>query len=577
MRELWPWLRLLAAQRWRLALGLVLMLLAGLAGIGLLALSGWFITAAALAGLLLAAGGRPALDIYLPGGGIRAFALLRTVARYGERLWNHDLVLRLLAQLRGRLFAHSARLDVSQLARFRSAELLQRVTADVDALDALWLRALAPLLVGLLGVLAVSLLLALFAPWLGLGIGAGLLLAFALLLLNGWRQGGRDGAAVGAAGERLRQRLLEGLHGLAELRALGVIDEWRARAERLGSRALRAQARLARRSVWTEQLAQALVQLAMLAALLGGLLLYRDGLLGAPVAVLMGLAVLGLGELLAPLPGAVRALGQARRAARRLNALLARPAEAGADAGPPDASAVPASAPTRQAATARQAAPNLDLIDVTLRRDPVRPAVLDGISLHIAAGERVALIGRSGAGKSSVADLCAGLIAPTTGTVNRNAAPLSAMPPDACLAGLAYLTQRSDLFAGSLADNLRIARADADDDALWAALTVSGLDGFVHRLPDGLATWIGEGGARLSGGQARRLALARVVLKNAPLVLLDEPLSGLDAATAAVVAERLQHWLRGRTALMLAHDIQALPSADRVLRLDDARIIAIDD
>ncbi|MDZ7809471.1 MAG: ABC transporter transmembrane domain-containing protein [Arhodomonas sp.] len=199
------------------------------AGTGLLALSGWFITATAVAAALWAAGGAASLDIYVPGAGIRTFALTRTVARYLERLYNHDTVLRLLAELRTAVFARLSRLDPATLARFRTATLLNRLTADVDALDALYLRILAPPLVALAAVALLGLLMAVFAPLIALSVSLVLLaLWFVVNTLAGWGSTAVNRRLADAT-EALRVGVVEQVDGLAELLAFGTVAGQRRR------------------------------------------------------------------------------------------------------------------------------------------------------------------------------------------------------------------------------------------------------------------------------------------------------------------------------------------------------------
>lgn len=550
MAELGPWLALLAARRGRLALGLLLMLVTVAAAVGLLGLAGWFITATAVA----AAAGL-ALDVYVPGAGIRTFAVVRTVARYAERVYNHDTVLRLLADLRAAVFARLARLDPAALGRLRSADVLTRLTADIDALDNLYLRVAGPPLVALAAIAAVGALLAVLAPPAALPVVGLLLLTGALALRAGGRAGAGPGGRVAVRAEALRQRLVDMAQGLGELAAFGALAGHRARTGAVAARLVADQARLARRAALGEAAATAGVHLAAVLALGIGVALFDAGTIGGPVLVLLPLAVLGLGEALGPVPGAFVQLGHTRAAARRLGRQLAAPvADAAADAPAPVAS-------------------DLAVERVTFRHAPAADPVLDGASFRLDAGETLAVIGASGSGKSTLADLCAGLLVPERGHVRLGGAAVAGMAPGARCRHLAYLTQRTELFDDSVGANLRLACPHADDAALWAALGVAGLEAFVGALPEGLETPVGESGVRLSGGQTRRLALARVVLADTPVVLLDEPLSGLDRATAADVARRLQAWLAGRTAVLLAHAPEALPRADRVLRAGQGGLV----
>ncbi len=552
MNELRPYLRLLAAYRGRILLGSALMLATVAAGVGLLALSGWFITATGVVALLLAAGTQARLEVFLPGAGIRFFALARTVARYFERVQNHDVVLRLLADLRTHVFARLIPLDPATLARFRGALVLNRLTADIDALDSLYLRCLAPPLVGLLAILGVTLLLGLFAPLAGLLTGGLLLVLVVGITVTVASPGAALGERIAQHSERARIHIVDLVRGLAELRAFGVTDRQRAAIDDETGKQTSTQARSARLAAGGEALAGLAVHYGVALSLLLAVWFHAEGHVSGPVAALMPLAVLALAEGLAPVPGGLLQLGRSRAAARRLNEQV--------DVEPAiKEPAVP---------TSPRSGTDLRIERVTVRYTAAADAALQDFSLVIAPGERVAVIGRSGCGKSTLADLCARLVEPERGQVRLGGVDIAHLRLGDLHGRIGYLTQRSEIFADTIAANLRLARPDATEAALWDALERVCLADFVDSLGDGLATWVGENGMRLSGGQARRLALARVVLRDAPIALLDEPLAGLDRETAREMNARLEPWLAARTTLLLGHERAALPSADRVIALE---------
>ncbi|MBZ9556930.1 MULTISPECIES: thiol reductant ABC exporter subunit CydC [unclassified Modicisalibacter] len=552
-----PWLTRLGRRRRRLWLGAALMLLTAVSGIGLLALSGWFITATALTGALIAAGVAASIDVYVPGGGIRAFAISRTVARYAERLYNHDTVLRVLADLRRDAFAVLTRLDGRELARLRASEWLNRLTADIDTLDGLYLRLLAPPLVALLAALGVGVLLGVFVPIAALAVTLLLLALWAWLVIGQARLGMAPGQRRVATQDRLRSRIIELLEGLAELRGHGALDDYRRRLG-LETRALYAdQRRLASRQALGSALAGLGVSAAAVLALWLGARAYEAQRIGGAVMVMLPLAVLALNEVFGALPTAFTPLGGTRAAARRLNALEARQ---GGIAAPGTPQPLP------------DGRPGIALQAVTLHYPGAPVPALDDVSLAITPGERLALLGASGAGKSSIGQLLVRQLDPTAGTLRFNGVDLRRVAPARLRRRIGYLTQRSELFQASLADNLRLADAQVDEAALWRALEIVELADWAAALPVGLETWVGESGRRLSGGQARRLALARVLLTRAELVILDEPFTGVDAATAARIAARLDAWLEGRTVLYLAHDDAWLPGVTRTLTLREGQL-----
>lgn len=555
MRELLPYLRLLRRQRGRLALGAALMFATAAAGIGLLALAGWFITATAITGALLAAGAAASLEIYVPGGGIRAFAVTRTVARYLERLQNHDAVLRLLADLRRRTFARLARLDPGTLARLRGGELLTRLTTDIDRLDGLYLRGLAPPLVAALALALTTALLALGDGGVALAASAALALSGAAITLAAWRHGRYLTERLAATGGALRAGVVDHLRGLAELLAFGSAGRHRATLDALDAEYRADDTGLARGIALGEAVLHGAVQLTAVGVLLAALALHGVGELSAALAVMMALAVLALLEPLGVLPGAGLQLARARAAARRLDAEAERPP------------AIRAPAEPRPLPTAR----DLRLDGVTVERG-AGARVLSGLALTLAEGEQVAVLGASGSGKSTLAQLLGRQLDPAAGRVRLGGTDLRDLDPDTLYPAIGYLTQHTDLFAGSIADNLRLAAPRAGDGTLWRVLEALDLAGFVAGLDQRLDTWVGEAGVQLSGGQARRVALGRLLLRDPVLVILDEPLSGLDGDTARHVAATLQRWLDGRTAVLLAHGPEALPSVPRYLHLHGGRL-----
>ncbi|MCG6659645.1 thiol reductant ABC exporter subunit CydC [Halomonas campisalis] len=556
-----PWFKLLGRRRTRLAVGAALMGLTLLSAIGLLALSGWFITATGLTGLLLAAGVAVSLEVYVPGGGIRLFAVSRTLSRYLERLYNHDTVLRLLADLRARLFAALSGLDGHALSRRRASDWLNRLTADIDTLDSLYLRLLAPAVVGLLALLGLAAFLALWSPTVGLASGAWLLLGWLWVTLGQARLGMAASRRQVDDLEALRARLIEQLQGLAELEAYGGLAEHRRRLATIEARLYRDQRRLGALVALGNALAGLFVGGGALLALWLAAGAWEAGRLSGPLMVMMPLAMLAMSEALAALPAAFTWLGATRGAAERLNALEARSREPVAA----DARTAPPPGPLSVALSA-----------VTLRYPGALTPALSELSFTLAPGERLALCGASGAGKSSVAGLLLRQLLPDAGRITLGGQALGDWPEAALRERVTALTQRSDLFDDSLAANLRLAAPEAGDGELWQALAWVELDGWADSLPAGLATRVGEGGRQLSGGQARRLALARLWLRDPDLVLLDEPFAGLDAETVAALAPRLDAWLTGRSVIYLVHQLGVgpfdPPGVERQLTLVEGRL-----
>lgn len=535
----WALLRALDAMagRRRWLGGAVLAALTVLMGMALLGLSGWFITATALAGLV--PGAALVFDVFMPSAGIRLLAVGRTGARYAERLATHDATLAVLAALREKLFLHWSGPRAARLLRLRPARLLQRITADVDALDSLYLRLLVPGVAALGAALLAGLAFGLMCWWLGL-------LALVWLLLAGWGIALWHGlrtrqAAVrqSLALEALRLQAVDLLAGQTELLMAGRLPAQVAGVLACDARAAVADERLFCAEARAAQAYGMAGALTLSAALLAMGWLVERQRIGVPVAALGILLALSAMEPFAALRRGAAQAGRTWLAMRRLGAAVV------AEAGAPAAAAVP------DAGLAVQ----LDRVCVA---HPGQAAVLGPVDLHIRPGERVALIGASGAGKSS-------LLAAIAGELPAAAGRAAAWP-------CSSMTQRTELFQDSLRDNLRLAAAEADDAALWRALEAAGLARDVMAMPQGLDTALGEGGLGLSGGQARRLALARLLLQPARCWLLDEPTEGLDAATAGDVLRRLAQAARGCTLVLATHWQREARLADRVLWLEGGRI-----
>ncbi|MFW2133637.1 amino acid ABC transporter ATP-binding/permease protein, partial [Ectothiorhodospira haloalkaliphila] len=309
-------------------------------------------------------------------------------------------------------------------------------------------------------------------------------------------------------------------------------------------------------------LGDALAMLAGLAAVWLALWLgigwLATGQAGAPIVVLVILATLGLSEALGMLPGAYQRVGQIRSAARRLlDVANTRPALE-----EPKTPVAPASCE------------GLQLRQVVLRYGEQGPPVLQGIDLDVNTGETVLITGASGAGKTSILSVALRLVAPQEGEARVAGVPVQDMSYQDLYSQLGALTQETVLFADTMANNLRLARPEATEEQLHQALFIAGLDDFVQTLGQGLDTQVGEGGALLSGGQARRLALARLILRDPPLVILDEPFRGLDPATIIRLRERMAPWLAQRAALVIAHEEATAPMADRHYRLERGQLQA---
>ena len=553
MTTLRPFLRLYRRHFWRLALGIVLAIVTLLASVGLLTLSGWFLAASSLAG----AAGLYSFNYMLPAAGVRGAAIIRTVARYFERLVSHDGTFRVLQHLRVFTFSRLLPLSPAGLARFRQGDLLNRFVADVDTLDHLYLRIISPFVGALTVIIVVTVGLSWLDRALALTLGSIMLLTLLLLPPLFYRIGRPAGETITAQRARYRLQLTGWLQAQAELALYGGVEASRARLDETEARWQRAQ----RRQASLTGLSQALLLL-ISGATVTLLLWLSAGGVGqwSPPGALIALFVfcaLAAFEALAPVGAAFLHLGQVFASASRIQQIIGQP------------SGVRFSEKQPVSSAARGA---LAVIDVSFSYPNAVTPALRHLSLRVQPGETVALLGPTGCGKTTLLQLLTRAWDPQAGEIHLGQQPLSKWSEPALRAEISVVSQRVHLFNQTLRDNLLLAAPDSSDDALRAVLAQVGLEKLLSG-EQGLNAWLGEGGRQLSGGELRRLAIARALLHNSPLMLLDEPTEGLDAETEKHILALLARVTANKTVIMVTHRLQGLSDVDRIYVMDDGEII----
>ncbi len=559
MRELIRLLRLYRPYGLWMAGGVALGLATMLANFGLLALAGWFLASAAAVGLAGYAA-QNAFNFFTPAAGVRFFATVRVLARYASRLVDHEATFRQVAALRVFLFARLVPLAPLGLVD-RGGDLLGRLVADVERLSDFYPRVLVPVLVAAIASLAMALTFGLIAPAAGLALYLLLLLAGVAVPLIGLGAAAKPGRKIVALEAGLRADVVDTVQGMADLLTYGAAPAMAARIEGRDAALIAGQRRMRSIAASGAAASTLLANVAMAAMLLIGIPLLRAGLVSGPELALFVLGALGAFEAVAPLSQALPLLAPIRESTRRVFEIADRPA------------------PVRDpgASPPRPGRLDLELRGIRLCYNaadkPERIWALNGLDLSIPQGSRMMLLGRSGAGKTSIANLLLRFAEYQEGSALLGGIELHDIRGDDVRSLFTVVSQRTFLFHGTIRDNLLLARPGATDPMLWQALEAAQLAAFVRAAPEGLDTQVGEAGARISGGEARRVALARAVLRDTPWLILDEPTEGLDPVTAAALRGALEAVMAGRTVLWITHRLEAISEADRVAVLEAGRVV----
>ncbi|TCC30748.1 thiol reductant ABC exporter subunit CydC [Kribbella speibonae] len=535
----------------RLIAAAVLGVLAMTCSIGLMATSAWLISRAAEH--------PPVLYLTVTIVAVRAFGIGRGVLWYAERLVGHDAAFRVLGRTRVQAWIDLDRAAPAGLGGSRAGDLLTRVTQDVDAIQDLLVRALLPIAISLLtGIATVALLTA-------------LLPAAGVVLLVGLAAAGLGAPAasllLSARAERrfapVRSTLTTGVHelltGLADLTAYGATDQRLHQIRRQDARLTG----ILRRSAFSTGVGAAITNTALACTVTGEILVgvpaVRDGRLAGVVLAVLILTPLAAFELVTPLPAAARHLIRGRQAADRLRALADLPAPSVAwDTEP---------APPGHQTTAPAEAGVLSVRQLTVRWPGAADPALAGIDLDLRPGQRVGLIGPSGSGKSTLAATVMGFLTPESGRVTFGGMDLAALDEASYRRQVVLCGQDDHVFDATVRENLLIGKPDATDEQLLDVLDQVRLGAWVRRQPDGLATTVGERGARISGGERQRLVLARALLADPAVLVLDEPTAHLDGPTADDLIHDITRATEGRTTLLITHRHRDLEAVDDVLDL----------
>ena len=489
---------------------------------------------------------------------VRFLALARPLARYLDRLASHDLALRALGRIRASVYERIEPLAPAELDAFRRGDLVSRLVADVDELQGLYLRGLAPSFVGVVVSVACVATVAFVLPAAAVVLALGLALGGVAVPLLAGRLGRRVGRRQAPARGELNAELVELLRGAPELVAYGREDDALARV-RAADREL---VRLGRRDALVAGLADSLsvlvAGLTTAGVLAAAVVAHDAGSLDRVLVAALALLALSSFDAVTPLPGAARELLATLASGRRVLELTEREPRV---ADPPE----PAAPPRGQVTVA--------LEGVTAAYPSGETPALDAFDLQLDPGSRLALVGPSGAGKTTVTNLLLRFLDPQAGRVTLDGVDIRGLRQEDVRRTFALAGQEAHVFDSTIRENLRLARPDATDDQLHDALSRARLDAWVETLPDGLDTHVGEEGAELSGGQRQRLVVARALLSEARVLILDEPTAHLDGPTAEALVADVLEAADDRSVLLITHRPEGLDLVDRVIRLDDVAAV----
>ena len=537
--------RLVSPRRGQLIFSIVLGAGAILAAVGLLAVAGVLISKAALRPEILT------LTIFTVG--VRGLAMARAILRYCERLVSHDLAFRVLADLRVRFFERLIPLVPEGLRGIRSGDVLSRVVGDVDTLQDLYLRALGPPLIGILAIVVLAAAVAIMLPAAAVVLVAAMLIAGLLLPALAARAGRRSGLREAPARAQLSAELVELVSGAAELAVYGREQQWAQRIEMADAELAATERPGAWISGVTSGAGVAVGGVAMVAVAAIGVQATAAGQLDG--VLLAGIVFLTIGafEAVVGLPDAAQRLTACAQAAARLESVTEAPIPV---SDPPAPVPVPSDG-------------SLSFEDVSVRFEGREQAALSCVSATLAPGSRIALVGASGAGKTTLASCAVRFLDPNSGRVTLGGVDIRELSQDALRSAVRLVSQEAYLFTTTIAQNVRLAAPEASDEQITAALARAGLGAWIGSLPEGAETLVGEDGTEVSGGQRGRIALARGFIAPSQVVILDEPTANLDAAGARELLSAIGSERSDRRAMMvITHTVDGLEEFDEIIVLE---------
>ncbi|WP_018213793.1 thiol reductant ABC exporter subunit CydC [Desulfitobacterium hafniense] len=534
----------------RVCLALLLSALTVTSHIGLMATSSYLLARAALQ--------PPIMDLMITIVGVRFFGISRAVFRYFERLVSHDVTFRVLSRMRMIVYKGIEPLAPARLKELRSGDLLSRIVGDVEVQQNLFLRVLAPPLVAVLVLLGYGGFLAYFNQGFTMILAAFFLAAGVALPLLVRVLGKGIGQMKIQAKARMYTFILDSLQGMPEMLAFGQTGAVFQRIQEAQSELSHSERRMAKVTGTANALMGMSSHLGMLAVLVLGIILVEGRQIDGVLLGMLALGVLSSFEAVATLPAGQQYLEENEAAGRRLKHLIDEGRNLEKEKGRLDAPGLE---------------PELAFENVRFRYEPDGPWVLDNISVKIPRGRRIGIVGQSGAGKSTLVNLLVRFWEPAAGEIRLGGVNIKELTPQVVRENMGIVSQKPYLFHATIKENLLLAKPEATNEELYEAARRARIHDFILSLPQGYDCLIGEEGMKLSGGQQQRLAIARVLLKDAPILILDEATSGLDPVTERELKEELFALAENRTLIVITHHLELVKDMDEILVLGKGRIL----
>ncbi|OOF44643.1 cysteine/glutathione ABC transporter ATP-binding protein/permease CydC [Rodentibacter rarus] len=552
MRALLPFIRLFAFAKLPLILGLILMILGLASSMGLLTLSGWFLAATAIAGL------GSLFNFFYPSASVRGLAIGRTVARYFEKWVTHDATFRVLANLRVQVFEKIIPLSPAVLNRYRNSELLNRLVSDVDTLDSLYLRLLAPFFSAVLVIIAMTIGLSFIHTPLALGIGMVLLLSLVLIPTTFYRLGQQFGKPLVQARATYRTQFLEFIQTQAELLLFNAENQIKAKMENTEKHWQATQEKEAKLGGFSTALSLFINGLLICAMLwFGSQADFGDDEYRAAFIALFTFAALAAFEIIMPLGATFLHIGQVIAAAERVTDIVEQQ-------------------PLVEFQGEEKFEPQVRLIsakNLSFTYPESKNLALDTLTLDLEQRQKIAILGKTGSGKSTLLQLLVRNYDPNQGELLLAGKPISGYAEQTLREQFCFLTQRVYVFSDTLRQNLQFASHDKISDEKMIEVLNQVELGKLLTQPEGLDLWLGDGGRPLSGGEQRRLGIARILLNAAPILLLDEPTEGLDRETERQILRLILQHTENKTLIMVTHRLTALEQFDKICVIDEGKLI----